>query len=141
MTEERTEQHHYSEPDIAEILDELIDATQQVAASKRAVDEYRDNKKRPAMPDSNVFEDTERLAEYVNALADYDQGLTFALLKQTTSETRLEEQEGKVRTFLPRNSHVFHYYAMQQKRPRGRVGRYRITHYPGGAIEVSEGAD
>jgi hypothetical protein len=85
MAEERAAQQLYSEQQIAEILDDLIDAARQVAEARGILDTYRAEQKRPPMPEGNVFADTNGLMEYVNALARYDPERNSAVIEQTNS--------------------------------------------------------
>jgi hypothetical protein len=99
-------------------LDDLTDATHELAADSLAVADYR--------------------AGYVDAWVSYQQGLNDARMQQSVSEERLAGQEHKVKDVLNLGAHVFHEYALQQLSHAAHVGRYRVTHQSGGAIEVAE---
>jgi hypothetical protein len=138
MTEEPAEQKPYSEPAVSAILDYLIDATYEVAAARRSVEEYRNTQQRPALPQARVFQDTASLTEYVNAVERYEEGLDQAIAHLTRCEQTLEGREEKVKAILPLNTHVFHSYAIRRSELATRSGRYQITHSPGGLIQVLE---
>jgi len=63
MIEERADPHPYSEPELSEILDGLIDTHHEVKAKRRFVEEYRNTHQPPAMPQTKVFEDAAILTE------------------------------------------------------------------------------
>ena len=123
MSEEGAEQrHHYSETEIKELLNDLIDATHELAADSLAVDDYQAG----------------------DPWVSYQQGLNDARIQQSVSKERLARQEHRVKDVLQLGAHVFHEYALQQsyalQQPShvARAGRYRITYHLEGVIEVAE---
>ncbi len=117
MSEEGAEQrHHYSETEIKELLNDLIDATHELAADSLAVDDYQAG----------------------DPWVSYQQGLNDARMQQSVSKERLAGQEHRVKDVLQLGAHVFHEYALQQPSHVARAGRYRITYHLEGVIEVAE---
>jgi hypothetical protein len=137
MTEERADPPVYSEADISEVLDDLIDAMHEVENKRRFVKEYRNTHRPPVVPQSRLFEDAASLTEHKNAHTKYIQGLEDAMAEQTRSEERFEAQGAKIKDILPRDTHVIHSYTLRSSAQAARLGRYRITHtYPAGKIDV-----
>jgi hypothetical protein len=138
MTEERAAPHLYSEPDVSEMLDDLIDARHEVAFKHRFVEEYRNTHQPLAKPQTKVFEDAASLTEHTNAHTRYVRGLDEVMEEKTRSEERFEAQVDKIKAILPRDTHVFHSYALRRSDQAERFGRYQITHTPGGLIDIEK---
>ncbi len=127
MTEERNERERYSERQLSDLLNNLIDAWDELQVRKRQLQEFRRNTSEPRPPGA-VFADIGSLTRYNNDKARYEQQIEDLSAQKLAAEVAHREVAEEVRKILPDNHTVIHHYpGGDQLEP----ARYSIDHKAG----------
>ena len=108
MAKERAEKESYSERNVANLLDQFIDAQFEAAEAQQRARHYKTTHSLPPPPER--FADVRALANYASAQVRHEQTLDQLDKVQREAEQRLRMVEGKVAALLPLGSTVVHAY-------------------------------